>query len=53
MAEQCERQAAQVKNERAREILLGTAASWRKLAEDIEREKSLPSRPSFPRSSQT
>jgi hypothetical protein len=41
MAEQCERQAGTVQNKRAREILLATAESWRKLADDIKKEEAI------------
>jgi len=44
MAEQCERQAATVKNERARELLLEVAAKWRQLGDDLKAEKSFTSR---------
>jgi hypothetical protein len=36
MAEQCERQAAAVKNQEARKILLEVSIKWRRLAADIE-----------------
>ena len=40
MAEQCEQQAATVKNERARRLLLEVAAKWRQIGDDLEAEKS-------------
>ena len=46
MAEQCERQAADVKSARAREILIEVAALWRKLGDDLsiaERAAPIPS----------
>lgn len=38
MAEECERQAATVHNERARHLLLEVAAKWRQLGDDLEAE---------------
>jgi hypothetical protein len=40
MAEQCEQQAATVKNERARHLLLEVAAKWRQMGDELEAEKS-------------
>jgi hypothetical protein len=45
MAEQCERQAATVKNEQARKILLEVASKWRDLG-DILKKRDLSFRPS-------
>ena len=44
MAEQCEQQAAAVKNERARQLLLEVAAKWRQLGDDMTAETVLASR---------
>ena len=41
MAEQCERQAATVKNKEARQILLEVAVKWRKLADDIQASEAV------------
>jgi hypothetical protein len=48
MAEQCKQQAAGVKNEQARQILLEAAAQWRRLGDDLKSKESPPSRPSSP-----
>jgi hypothetical protein len=43
MAEQCEQQAATVKNPDARQILLEVSAKWRELGDGIrDREASMP-----------
>ena len=45
MAEQCERQAEEAKDDAVRQVLIKIAAQWRKLAEDLqEKEDESPSR---------
>jgi hypothetical protein len=44
MAEQCERQAATVKNQRARELLLEVAAKWREIGDGLKADIALSTR---------
>ena len=45
MAKQCEQQAATVRNEKARHLLLEVAAKWRKLGDDLQADRALSSQP--------
>jgi len=50
MAEECERKAGTVKNERARQLLLEVAAKWPQMGDDLKADVAFTPRPRSPAS---